>query len=884
MLRRSILREIKKSFGRYMAILAIVALGVGFFSGLKVCKEAMISTGDDYLKAASFFDFQGMSTLGFDDDSIEEIKKQDFVNEAEGSISMDLLFDFGEDKSIVIKTISLPEKINLPSLLEGRLPEKKNECVVDHQWKMGEEIIGKKIYLSKENDSDDMDLIPSRVFTIVGIVNSPLYMNYERGTTSIGNGTVSGFMYITESNFDMDYYTSVYTTVGEYCEIYSDEYEEKIDEYEDRMEACFTEVAEKRYDKLYDEYVDEYNKEVEKKRQEVIDEALEAAGDLSIYGPMADSVKEKIETEANEAFDKELGEMPEPPFDEPKVYNLDRETNVGYVCFDSDTSIINSIAKVFPIFFFLVAALVCITTMTRMVDEQRTQLGVLKAMGYSNMAILSTYLFYSGSASIIGGLIGFFGGSYLFPYVIWRAYTMMYDFSDQVNFVWNKELGAITILVAILCTVGATIFSCLADTREVPAELIRPKSPNPGKRILLERITFIWNKISFLYKVSLRNIFRYKKRFLMMIVGISGCTALLVTGFGIMDSISHIADLQYSEISLYDYSVVFDEEPSAEAKEEFIEEIKKIGKGNKVKFCEQLTMSVKGNAGIPLRLIVTDFDDMDSFVDLHKDNEKISPPGAGEIIVSESFATRHELSIGDLLILEDDDMNRASFTISAICENYIYNYGYVTPETFEKAMGRKCKYNNAFIVSDIPKPDDEDFISDEEREEELNLAAAKIRELEDVASVSLADEFRHRISNMMKSLNAIVYLVVASAGALAFIVIYNLTNINITERIREIATIKVLGFYSTETSAYVFRENLFLTGIGGLIGLFLGKLLHAFVINEIKVDMIFFPIRITTSSYIQSLVLTFVFAGIVMFALYFKLKKISMAESLKSVE
>ena len=319
------------------------------------------------------------------------------------------------------------------------MPEKDSECLMDDVFG-SEDLIGEKLIVSDENDEDTSNLMNYREYTIVGTTRSPLYMNYERGTTSVGSGTVSGFMYINKDGFDSDYYTFVYTTVGEYAEIYSDAYKNKIDELKSPMENAFKDAAKARYDRLFSEYEDEYNKEVSKKREETIQEALDSAGDLSQFGPMADTIKENIIKEAGEAFDKEVGDMPDPPFDEPKVYSLDRETNVGYICFDSDTSIIDSISRIFPIFFFLIAALVCITTMTRMVDEQRTQIGVLKALGYSNMSVLSNYLLYSGSASVLGGLIGFFGGSYLFPFVIWKAYTMMYDFSDSVNFILNSKL------------------------------------------------------------------------------------------------------------------------------------------------------------------------------------------------------------------------------------------------------------------------------------------------------------------------------------------------------------------------------------------------------------------------------------------------------------
>ena len=859
-----------------MAIMAIIALGVGFFSGLKVCKEVMLATGDKYLESVNFFDFEGISTLGFDESSPEEIEKNSAVTEAEGSITIDLMFDYMDNKELVFNTMSIPEKINTPDITAGRMPEAANECMVDDMWLDIDSMLGKTITVSEANDEDTLELMSKKEFTIVGTCRSPLHLNYERGTTSIGNGMVSGFIYLPEDAFDMDYYTRIYVTVGEYLPIYSDEYESKIDNTEKEIEKLFKEEANKRYDNLFAEYEEEYNKEVADKRQETIDKAIADAGDLSAYGPMADSIKEKIEKEAGEAFDEEVGEMPDPPFEKPKVYNLDRESNVGYVCYDSDTSIIDSIAKVFPIFFFLVAALVCMTTMTRMVDEQRTQMGVLKAMGYENSSILSTYLFYSGSASLIGGVIGFLIGAYLFPYVIWKAYTMMYDFSDSAEFVINWKLGLATIGVALLCTMGATIISCISDTREVPAQLIRPKAPEPGKRILLERIDSIWKRISFLYKVSLRNIFRYHKRFLMMIMGISGCTALLVAGFGINDSISHIADYQYSEISLYDYSVVLEDDLTDKDYKELEKAFKDEGKATDIVFCEQISMNFKGIAGNPLRLIATDFQDFDKFIKLHYHNEPLDPPGEGEIIICESFAIRHNLEVGDTIHLQDDDMEEASFVVSGICENYIYNYGYVTPETFEKSVGRPAKKNTAFVLTSVPK--------DEDHFETLNKVAADVRDIDNVTSVALADEFRQRISNMLNSLNAIVYVVVASAGALAFIVIYNLTNINITERIREIATIKVLGFYNKETAAYVFRENLFLTAIGSAIGLFLGNLLLIYIIRAIKVDMIFFPVRITSISIVLSICLTFAFAAIVMFFLYFKLNKVNMAESLKTIE
>ena len=987
MLFRSTLREIKNSMGRYIAILAIIALGVGFFAGLKVCRDEMISTADDYLNESRFFDYQLMSTLGYDDDSVDYVAEALPDATVEGYDSYDVLVTSG-DSDIVYKALSISEKINKPELLAGRMPESADECLIDKQAVDSGDgsvdgAIGSVITISKENSKDTAEAFKYDEYKVVGVVASPLYMNYERGTASIGDGSVSAFFYILPDGFDTDYFTGIYVDADIPGAIYSDEYNDGAD----ALEGDVTKAAEEAADLRRESIVDDAKKELEEGRAEYEDglatyesekadaeaqlqsalseivsgeqeiennraslnsqkaelqasldeinagysdideqqaqldaskdymspeEAAAAQAQIDAARQQLDSSKSQVQSglqqidsglsqldsaeaelasgraeynrskaEADKEFADAKAELDEAAkeledaereiddIENPEVYVLNRESNVGYICFDSDTQIVDSIAAIFPIFFFLVAALVCMTTMTRMVDEQRTQIGVFKALGYGSGRILGKYLFYSGSAALIGSVIGFAGGTVIFPTVIWKAYGMMYDFSDSINYVFNGPLAVLCVAVSLVCSMGATLISCLGDFRIVPAELIRPKAPRSGKRILLERIHFIWDHIGFLYKVSLRNIFRYKKRFFMMVLGISGCTALLLTGFGLNDSVSDIVNYQYDEISTYDYSVTFSDGQSEDEQKAFDEEISSYAEPAAFVHQESADL-VEGDTAKNMTVIVAEGDSLDGFIDLHSEDTELSYPEDGQVIICKKYAEEYKIKTGDTVTLRDMDMHSADFTVSGICDNYVMGYVYMTPETFEEAWGTEAEYETAFVK-----------VLDSEN---VYSAASETGNLSDVAAVSVNAEFRDRINTMMESLNAIILLVVISAGALAFIVLYNLTNINITERIREIATIKVLGFYARETSAYVFRENFFLTGISAVVGLALGKILHAFVINMIRVDMIYFEPRLLWPSYIYSVALTFLFAVIVMFVMYFKLQRISMTESLKSIE
>lgn len=946
-MKKTTLREIRHSFGRFFAILAIIALGVGFYAGLTVTKSAMIQTTDHYLSDKGFFDLRLLSTWGFEQEDIDSFAAMEDVAGAEGAYFQDVLYINEEGNEGVIKVHSITEGINELTLKAGRFPENDRECVVDSNL-YRQEALGTKLTISDNNTQDTRDVFAHREYTIVGIVQSSYYMNFERGTTSIGNGKAEGFAYLLPEGFVSDYFMEVFVRFDNQNEIFSEEYENHIEEKKDLWEQ----VSQERVQNRYNEVLAEAQEELSDAKTSLEDEKVKAETELSdaldeltqaeeqiadgkqqIMDAKAEISKQKKELEeleqsplaadpmmqgqlalgreqiaaaeaqikgqemelteaeekakegrleyekASEEFDEKIAEAETEIADaeteieeieEPDTYVLDRNTNLGYACFESDSGIVEGIAKVFPLFFFLVAALVCITTMNRMVEEQRTQIGVLKALGYGETVIMSKYMFYSGSAAVVGCMLGYFIGTYGFPRVIWTAYGIMYNLVP-LEYVFDVKLLVISVLVSLFCSIGTTWFSCRYELAEVAAELMRPKAPKAGKRVLLERIPFIWKRLKFLHKVSVRNIFRYKRRFLMMVIGISGCSALLVTGMGIKDSISNIADAQYSEIMPYDADVTFKDAQKPGEENEFTQKTASSVGSFVYTAQKSVDLTVKNKVKSVSMVIMEKETDIGEFIDFHTEKgEPLTYPGEGEVLISSKLARNYGLKLGDEVVLRDENMKEIRVKVSGIFENFIYDYAYINKDTYVNQIEEQPEYKSAYV----------NFTD----EGEVHAGAVQIMDVSSVASVSVNQDMRERIGSMMSSLNYIVLTVIACAALLAFIVLYNLTNINITERIREIATIKVLGFYKNETALYVFRENMVLTAIGALVGLFLGKWLHTFVMNQINIDMIAFDIRVSPLSYLLSVILTFVFAWTVNLVMSSKIERINMAESLKSVD
>lgn len=932
-LRKNSIREIGHSFGRYIAILSIVALGVGLYSGLQVTKDAMVETCDKYFREKSLYDFRLISTLGLTDEDIEKLSSLDFVEKAEGSYSTDALVTNSDFSTSVAKIHAISDEINKITVLEGRMPENEDECLVDSRW-VSSDMIGEKIILSDTNSEDTLDMFKTREFTISGICKASMYVNFERGNTTLGNGKLAGFIYVLPGSFDMECFTEAYvTTESSKYRIYSDEYKDGIDYETDIMEDKLNEVAYERYDGLYSDAkkelddadkelsdakkkVSDGEKEIFDAKKEISDNESKLSDGWSSYYSGVDDLEEMkafmpafmyeenlkiLEEKKQELLDasdeiekakKEISDSEAELLDakeeieenevklndakdelekleEPDTYVLTRATNIGYACFENDSAIVEGIGNVFPIFFFLVAALVCMTTMNRMVEEKRTEIGTMKALGYNEASIMGKYLFYSGSAAIVGCVGGYFAGLKVFPYVIWDAYKIMYTI-DEIVFIINVRLGIISLIVSVLCSMGATYFTLIKELRSTSADLIRPKAPQNGKRVFLEKVGFIWKRLNFTAKVSVRNVFRYQKRFWMMILGVGGCYGLLITGMGIKDSIADVCDCQFNNIQKYEMTVTFDDDSDFRMRNEFEE---RFADKNDFVYTETKTVDVLFDGKVKSATMVAFSDEEGSapgsdFINFTDESDNpIGLPDTGEAIINAKMAKMLDISLGDTIILRDPDLKETKVKVSGIMRNYVYNWVYINAETYRGTYG-DISYNTAFAKTD----------------KESYEFAASVGKLDYVSTVSVTDEMSLRIDSMMDSLNEVVFLVILCAAALAFIVMYNLTNINITERIREIATLKVLGFYPQETAFYVFRENFVLTAIGIIPGFFMGYALHRFVMMNINVEVVTFDTKILPMSYLAGILLTFLFAILVDLVLSVKLNNINMAESLKSVE
>lgn len=1088
-------REIRSSLGRYLAIFAIIALGAGLFVGLRLSRPDFLETYNNYTHETNFYDFRLVSTLGLTDDDLAEVKKLDGVKLAEGAVGADFLFNTADEDNLIMMAQSIPENVNQIKLKAGRMPEKANECLADPDM-YSKDDIGSTIKLSKDNSEQTFDTFAYDEYTIVGLADSVLYINMERGSSTLGNGSVKGYIYIPADGFSTDYYTDIYVCVESEGYVYSDEYEQSTQKYVDGLEKFMSEravirrdaiiddamsqlddakkqyedgktqydAAKAEYDAGYAEYVqkksdteaqleqarkeienaesmmgnssvidqkqaeldaakaeldkgqaeyerglqqfnakaklaygavdeqiayyenrisdkqndiaaqnaeieslnaqlaeaqangdslkarliewkiktandrisldnadiERYNERLEVHRQKraEVDAELEpyrkqledakaqldsgyaqiAAGQaeldaaremISSGGAQLEAAKKQYEqgkAEAERGFaeaEKELAsgkaqldaakaeldkgaaeldsaEKQIKNINHADTYVLDRDTNAGYVCFESDTNVVQSVASVFPVFFFLVAALVCLTTMTRMIADQRTQIGIMKALGYSSGAIIGKYMFYSGSATVLGSIFGIAAGSFAFPAIVWFGYGLIYNLSG-LTFTMNWPLAAGITAANLAVTLLVTWYCCAKELKCAPADLIRPKAPEAGKRILLERIPTVWNDMSFMQKVSARNIMRYKKRIFMMLLGIGGCTALVLTALGLNDTIQNVVTRQYDDIILYDYEITMAYDMNEEEQEIFFRDA-----GDDIKdavFLYRGLAEVSGSDAIKnATLTMTDGKKLCKYIDLSYDGEPIDYPGRGEAAINYNLARQlGGIEVGDEIKLTTSEKKELTVTVSALFDNYVDSFVFISPETCEEQLGEVPEYKSALANA----PDGADV---------NRCAEALTHDVDGVRGVTLSTDIKERMSSMLDGLLVVVAAIILCAGLLAFIVLYNLTNINISERIREIATLKVLGFYPNEAAHYVFRENLILTGAGAVFGLGLGVALHAFVMNAIKVDMMYFKPHISFLSFAVSIVITFVFAVIVNAIMRRRIDNIDMAGALKSIE
>lgn len=768
-----------KTSKRFISILIIVLLGVGFFAGIRAVAPDMKNTLDDYYEKTNMYDIYITSNYGIRDEVVETLEEKYNV---ETGYSFDAITTKKEDYATKIISYNKEDKINTPKLIKGKMPEKVDEVVVDNDFR-SEIKIGDKITI-------DSNLINNKTVTVTGYVESPLYISTERDSTNLLSGTIDNYLYMNETNIISPVKTTAYINLA---------------------------AEESRFSKKYEDTVKKAKKDIRKTLQE----------------------------------EKVTGE---------EWYVLDIDSNAGFYQYEQDTERIDNVAKVFPLVFFIVAVLICLTTMTRMVEEERSQIGTLKSLGYKDSAIMFKYILYATLATIIGSIIGVVIGYRLLPELCFEMYKNMYRLGD-IKLSYYASLTFQGMIIALLCTLGATIYTCRKTLKESPANLLRPVAPAAGKRVLLERIPIIWNHLSFSHKVTVRNVFRYKKRFLMTIIGIAGCTGLILAGFGLKDCIVKMVPHQYEEIFSYQAKIALNEEKTNET-------INKIKENKKIKDIlevqeEAVTIDNKDtNQSVTL---VIPKEDPDGFIKLQdrKTNEHYNLNNG--IIITEKLANLLEVEENDVLKFTGTDKYEKK--IAHITENYLFHYIYLPKSEYQED-----EYNTVLVkTKNMTEKEEKEF-------------ASKLKEIPGVSSITFTSSTRHIFDDTMDNFAYVSLILIVSAGALAFVVLYNLSSVNISERRRELATIKVLGFYDKEVYQYINRENTILTLIGILLGLGIGNILTMYIIKTCEIDMLMFDPTIALASYIYAILITAAFAILVNVILYFSLKKIDMIESLKSVE
>lgn len=829
---KNLLREIKRTFTKFLSIFAICALGVAFFAGIRATSPDMKEAGDRLYNTYNLSDISVISTSGLTADNIRDLESIEGIRAVRASLFVDAMARGTGEKEKNLRLYSMPIKLkseyaplidlipdygidtspeyemNGVEIVSGRMPLNDTETALDYTL---EGSLVKQL-------GDEITLTTSGgtvMLRVVGFIRSPMYISmFERGTSSIGNGTSDGFAYASGNAISSlgtklpvmsllnTYYTRADIVISgkEGLSAYSDEYEALVNEVTDRIE----------------------------------DYASTQSGTW---------------------------------------YIQDRSGNPGYSDYSENTDRIAAVGDVFPLIFFIVAALVCLTTMTRMVEEQRIEMGTMKALGYGGWQIAMKYAVYAMSACISGGVVGAIIGFKLFPYVIMKGYSIMY-YLGKLETPYRADIAFMAIAAMAACTAAATFSACYASLKEVPATLMRPKAPKAGRRVLLEKIPFIWKKLSFTSKVTVRNLFRYKKRFFMSVIGIAGSGALLVTAFGLNDSIFGIIEKQFGDIWQMDVQAyVYEAMPLADMQE-------LLGKNpanddfDSVMFCLDSQMECKNGGrsqnGVHL-LGVESAGSMAGRVSLHNGGAPVTLDDSG-VVVTAKLAETLSIKAGDEINMRTGGEDHFMRVIG-VADNYVYHYVYITAAYYETVFGKAMQYNG-FMGN----------LKDGLTDETMDAMSTQLLSDSRMYTVRTIESIYASVWDSLSILNYVVLVLILGSGMLTFVVMLNLTNINIGERMRELATLRVLGFYDKEMYAYIFRENNALSVIGAFVGLLFGKIMHLFVIRTCEVDMVMFVRSAKPLSYVYAFALTIVFSLIVNLLMRPKVRAIDMVESLKSAE
>lgn len=840
------IKSIIKSRRRFLSILIMAFLGVGFFSGLKACGPDMKEMLDNYVDNNKMYDIKIQSTLGLTEDDLKIVRKIDNVLKVFPSKEKDSLVKIN-NKQEVAHLIPYDD-INIPHVVEGRLPKNNNECVIDKLY--NKSLLGKYI------------TIDNKKIKIVGYVESPLYMSTDRGTSLLGNGTVALFIYVNKDFLESDYYTSFNILVKDAKQEVTSS--KKYNKLVDNVIEDINKIKKTQEEKRYESIIDEANNKIKEALELYTNNKQELDYNYNLVSSfMTEEMKKEFEDnykkleEAKEKIDNEKEKLDK--ISKGTWYIQKRKNNTGYTSIIEAIQTIDNIANMFPIIFYMVAILISLTSMTRMIEEERIEIGTLKSLGYTNLTIMSKYLLYSFLACIIGGVLGMSLGFYLLPGIVWKLYSLFYYAVPGFVCKYRLLSGIIGTLFAFICIGGATYIVANSELKEQASQLMRPKAPKNGKKILLENIPFIWKHFNFSNKVTTRNIFRYKKRSITTIIGISGCTALLVTGFGIKDSVIEIPNKQFKEIIKYDSSIILSNDSEIE---KIVDKIKPL-----------IYVESKGISGI-IESKEKDFEtnvvvfknntELNKVYDLKalKDKKKLTLDDEG-IIITDKIAKSLNKKINDNIKINIDGINY-KLKIKGITKNYVGHYIYMNKKYYESTIS---KYEtNMLLVKGS------------------NAKNKEILKFDSVSSINRVSKMIKNASIMFDAMNYVVILLIIASALLDFVVLYNLANVNISERQREIATLKVLGFYDKEVDDYINKENIIFTIIGIILGMVFGIFIIDLIVASIEIDNLRIIRYIKPISFVYSALITITFSFIVNIIIHFILKKINMIESLKSIE
>lgn len=1071
---KSSFRQIKRTWNRYVALVAIVALGVAFLSGLKAAGPNMALMGNSYFSDHRFMDASILSTVGFNNRDADTVRALDGVEEVRAIRWVDALRN--NDEQQVLRVTALPDEgaINSLWLRAGRMPQADNECVVDYRTNGKQIQIGDTVIVGSGTDDPLTESLTRLNYTVVGIASAPDYLTFDRGSSRVGNGTVSDVVWVREDCFKTDYYTQLVLTYNGTAGL--DAFGSEYQALSDRMEAPLADLADTRAAARGQEIRNEANDTLDEKQAEYEDAKAEAQGKIDDAQMKIDDAQQELDDgkrkladerkKAEKKFDEAQGKLDagarqlsagrkeynknlkayedavaeaEPQFaaaqqqidatlaqiaamqeqltqlqqqleqgkaagvltdeqiatlegqiaqltagiaqaqagvedaqnqlatqkkalddaeaqldaakaqldsaayqlqkgkeeladarakadkefakaqkkiddgeqeladaqvelsearaeadekladaaakigdarqdiadlPEPKWIVSARADNAGYADYDGAIDRLNGLAKVFPVFFFLVAALVCLTTMTRMVDKNRGQIGMLKAMGYGGGAIAFQFVFYALTAGLLGGALGLAVGFTFLPYVIIHSYQILYTLPGPLM-VFHTDYAALSVGVAVGVTLVATLYTCWQELLSTPATLLRPRTPKAGRRVFLEQIGPLWRWLRFSQKVAIRNLLRYRGRFYMTVVGVACCTALLLVGFGLKDSIgTQVADRQFGEILTYDLNVAMPDGLTADERAAVAQGITDAGVASALPVHWETVDLNEGGATKSCTLIVPrDPAALSDYIHLRQVDGGVDIALGDGLVVTQKLAELMDLQVGDTVTLSEGELDSAEVRVAAIAENYLMHYAFLSPEVYAQTFGEDT-YDNQFLGR----------FGQELSDGEQAALSARLLEVEDVSGVHLTADTIRSMNDILKTIDLIIVVIVGAAAVLAFVVLYTLTSINISERYRELATIKVLGFFDREVGAYVFRESYALTFLGALAGCVLALPLHAFVLQAAEVDIMVYVQQILPRSFVFSVAMTMVFTWIVNLMALGRLRHIDMVEALKSAE